>query len=142
MRRIAAALLLLACGTSAALADPITDRENLMKGVQAATKDANGLAKGTAPWDAAKAKAAAQVYIDAAAKLPGLFPKGSETGSNTKADPKIWSDTAGFKLAAAKFGTDAKTLSGAADQAAYATAFGDILKDCTACHGTYRVKTQ
>src|SRR5581483_3630740 len=78
MRRVVAAVLLLACGASAALADPITDRENLMKGVQAATKDANGLAKGTTPWDAAKAKAAAQVYIDAAAKLPTLFPKGSE----------------------------------------------------------------
>jgi cytochrome c556 len=135
-------VLLLACGASAALADPITDRENLMKGVQAATKDANGLAKGTTPWDAAKAKATAQVYIDAAAKLPTLFPKGSETGNKTAADPKIWSDTAGFKLAAAKFGTDGKALAAAPDQAAYATAFADVLKDCTACHGTYRVKPQ
>jgi cytochrome c556 len=140
MKPVLAAVLLLACGASAALAGPIEDRQQLMKNTQAATKDAVALARGTVPFDAVKAKAVAQVYADTAAKLPALFPKGTETGSKTQADPKIWSDAAGFKAAAAKFAADAKTLQGAADQASFATALGDITKDCSACHGTYRVK--
>ena len=36
------------------------------------------------------------------AVIPTLFPKGTETGGNTKALPEIWSDPAGFqKIAAA-----------------------------------------
>ena len=140
MRPIVAAVLLLACGATAALAGPIEDRQQLMKNTQAATKDAVALSRGTVPFDAAKAKAVAQVYVDTAAKLPALFPKGSETGSKTQADPKIWSDAAGFKAAAAKFAADAKTLQAASDQAAFTAALGDITKDCSACHGTYRVK--
>ena len=140
MKLIAAAVLLVACGATAALAGPIEDRQQLMKNTQAATKDGVALARGTVPFDAAKAKAVAQVYIDTAAKLPVLFPKGSETGSKTQADPKIWSDAAGFKTVAAKFATDAKTLQAATDQASFAAGFGEITKDCTACHGTYRVK--
>ena len=142
MKRIVAAVLIAACGASAAYAGPIEDRQELMKGVQAATKDGVGLSRGTVPFDAAKAKSVTQVYIDAAAKLPTLFPKGSETGSKTTADPKIWTDMAGFKLADAKFGTDAKAAQAATDQASFATAFGEITKDCSACHGAYRLKPQ
>lgn len=141
MRRFVAAALLLACGASAALAaDVIKDRQEMMKGVQAATKDATAIAKGTVPFDAAKVKTILAVYSDAAAKIPGLFPKGTETGSDTTAAPTIWTDAAGFKLAAAKLGTDAKAAGAATDQASFAVAFGAITKDCGGCHGTYRVK--
>jgi cytochrome c556 len=139
MRRIAA-IALLTCVATAAFAGPIEDRQQMMKDVQAATKDAVALAR--TAYDPAKAKTVTQVYIDAANKLPGLFPKGTETGSNTKADPKIWSDMAGFKAAAMKFGTDAKAAQAATDQAGFAKAFAEVTKDCGACHGTYRLKTQ
>lgn len=142
MKRIVAAVLLFAaCGASAAFAGPIEDRQELMKGVQAATKDGVAMSRGTVPFDAAKAKAVLDVYTNAAAKFPTLFPKGSETGSKTTADPKIWTDMAGFKLAAAKFGADAKAAGAATDTASFNTAFGVIVKDCGACHGAYRVKT-
>lgn len=140
MKRVVAAVLIVACGASAAFAGPIEDRQELMKGVQAATKDGVALSRGTVPFDAAKAKTVLTVYTDAAAKLPTLFPKGSETGSKTTADPKIWTDMAGFKLAAAKFGDDAKAAGAATDTASFNTAFTAITKDCGACHGAYRLK--
>jgi len=144
MKRIAVAVILAAVTTSAAFAGPVEDRQTLMKNVQAATKDGIALTKDTTPWDAAKAKSVTQVYIDAAAKLPTLFPAGSEKGGdgNFAADPKIWSDNAGFKAAAMKFGADAKAAQGATDTASFKTAFTKITADCTACHGTYRVKPQ
>ena len=144
MKRIAVAVLFAAVTASAAFAGPVEDRQTLMKNVQAATKDGVGLARGTQPFDAAKAKSVTQVYIDASAKLPALFPVGSEKGGdgNFAADPKIWSDNAGFKAAAMKFGADAKAAQGATDTASFKTAFTKITADCTACHGTYRVKKQ
>jgi len=142
MKRIIAAVLLTACTASVAMADPIADRQQLMKGVQAATKDGLALSRGTVPFDAAKAKAVLQVYIDASAKLPGLFPAGSDKGGTppTAAAPKIWTDTAGFKTASAGFGADAKAALAATDTASFKTAFAKITADCTSCHGDYRIK--
>ena len=140
MKRIIAAVLLTACTASVAMADPIADRQQLMKGVQAATKDGVGLSRGTVPFDAAKAKAVLQVYIDASAKLPTLFPAGSDTDPKSTAAPKIWTDMAGFKTAAAGFGADAKAGLAATDTASFNAAFTKITADCTACHGSYRVK--
>jgi cytochrome c556 len=140
MKLFVAAALIMACGASAALAGPIEDRQELMKGVQAATKDAVALSRGA--YDPAKAKTVTQVYVDAAAKIPTLFPKGTETGSKTTADAKIWSDPAGFKAAAMKFGEDAKAAQATTDQASFNAAFINITKDCGACHGSYRTKPQ
>ena len=143
MNRIAVAVILAACTASAAMAaDPIADRQQMMKGVQAATKDGLALSRGTTPFDAAKVKAVLQVYIDASAKLPTSFPAGTETGGNppTAAAPKIWTDMAGFKTAAATLGTDAKAGLAATDTASFKIAFTKITADCAACHTTYRLK--
>jgi cytochrome c556 len=78
-----------------------------------------------------------------AAVIPTVFPKGTETGGDTKALPEIWSDPAGFKKialalgdAATKLATDAKA--GDADQvAADAKLMGE---QCGACHKAYRAK--
>ena len=75
--------------------------------------------------------------------IPTLFPKGTETGGNTKALPEIWSDAAGFQkiamalnAAATKLATDAKA--GDADLVAADTkAMGE---QCGACHKGYRAK--
>lgn len=78
-----------------------------------------------------------------AALFPTLFPKGSETGHNTKALPEIWSDNAGFQKAAANLGEAAGKLvelAKAGDvepMVAGAKAVGDA---CGACHRTYRAK--
>ena len=78
-----------------------------------------------------------------AAVIPTLFPKGTETGGNTKALPKIWSDPAGFKeigmklvQASDKLATDAKA--GDADLVASDTKL--MGEQCGACHKSYRAK--
>ena len=78
-----------------------------MKAVGAATREGAAMAKGEAPFDAAKAQAGFKTYGDAAKKMPGLYPDSAKTGGETTAAPKIWEDQAGFKAAFAKFDADA-----------------------------------
>jgi cytochrome c556 len=75
--------------------------------------------------------------------IPTAFPKGTETGDDTKALPEIWSDPAGFKKiamtlneTAIKLATDAKA--GDADAVAADTKL--MGEQCGACHKTYRAK--
>jgi cytochrome c556 len=141
MKRVLAAGLLLALGTSLAVAGPIEDRQKLMKGIAAATKVGAGLAKGDVPYDPAKAKEVFQTYSTNIETFPTLFPEDSKTGGDTTASPKIWEDMAGFKEHAAKFDADAKAaLASTGDQASFAKAFGEVTKNCNACHGAYRIK--
>jgi cytochrome c556 len=135
-----AALAIVTIGVTAAFAGPIEDRQALMKSFAPSLKDATALARGTAPFTPAAAKAAMDPLAAAADKIPALFPKGSETGATkTTAAPTIWSDATGFKTIAAKFGADAKAAGAAADQAGFAAALRTVQADCGACHKTYRV---
>jgi len=140
MKRLIAAAVFVAFGSSIALAGPIEDRQSLMKGVAAATKKGAALAKGDTPFDAAQAKEVLAVYINASEKLPTYFPEDSKTGNDTTASPKIWEDMAGFKAAAAKLGADAKAAEAATDQTSFAKAFGQVTGNCQACHQAYRIK--
>jgi cytochrome c556 len=85
----------------------------------------------------------AKAISKSAAIIPTLFPKGTETGGDTKALPEIWSDSAGFQKvaralgeAATKLATDAKA--GDADLVAADTK--TLGEQCGACHKTYRAK--
>jgi cytochrome c556 len=99
------------------------------------------MVKGEAPFDLAKAKTIFATYADAASKLDGLFPPNSKTGDKTTAAPKIWEDMAGFKAAAAKFGSQAKAAGAAVkDLNSFKAQFGEVQKNCGGCHQTYRVK--
>lgn len=143
MIRVALAAACLTIGLSAVIAqtNPITERRDAMKAVGAATRDGAAIAKGEAPFDAAKVQAIFKVYSDAGKKMPGLFPDNSKAGDNTTAAPKIWEDQAGFKAAFAKFETEASTASGASvDLAGFRTGFGNVTKNCGTCHEAYRVK--
>ncbi len=78
-----------------------------------------------------------------AALMPSLFPKGSETGHNTKALPEIWSDQAGFQKAAANLGEAAGKLVVAVkanDADAAAAAFKGVGDACGACHRSFRAR--
>ncbi len=143
MNRLALTLSCLAFGLSAAVAqsNPISERRDVMKSTGAATREAAAMARGEAPFDAAKAQAVFKTYSDAAKKMAMLYPEGSRSGDNTTASPKIWEDPAGFKAALAKFDTDAAAASAAStDLAGFRSAFGNVTKNCGACHETYRVK--
>lgn len=75
--------------------------------------------------------------------VPTLFPKGTETGGNTKAKAEVFSDPAGFQKAAMNLGTAATKLAetlkgGDLEMAAVdAKALGAA---CGACHNDYRAK--
>ncbi|MDR6769600.1 cytochrome c [Azospirillum sp. BE72] len=79
--------------------------------------------------------------IDAfAAKIPGLFPPGSDKGK-TAAKEVIWANFPDFTAKAQDTQTAAKALKVAAasgDKAATGTAFGAMADTCKACHQRYR----
>ncbi len=75
--------------------------------------------------------------------MPSMFPKGTETGGNTKAMPEIWSDSAGFAKASAALGDATGVMMAAAkagDADAVAAAVKGIGDACGACHKAYRAK--
>jgi cytochrome c556 len=143
MIRIALAAAGLAIGISAVMAqaDPIAERKMTMKGVGAATALGAKIAKGEEAFDAAKVQGIFKTYSDAAKKVPTLVPDNSKTGGETTAAPKIWEDQAGFKAAFVKFDTEATAAGAAAtDLAGFRAGFGNVTKNCGACHETYRIK--
>jgi cytochrome c556 len=132
----------LVAGAVAAQTDPITTRKALMKANGDQAKIGAAMAKGEMPFDAQKAKVMFATFVDAANKMPNLFPDNSKTGGETAAAPKIWENMADLKARFAKLGADAKAAQGSVtDLATFKAAFGSIGKqDCGACHELYRIK--
>ena len=140
--RTACVVLAVALGATAVVAqsNAIAERKQIMKGVGAAAKSGAAFAKGSEPYDNAKAVAIFTTYATAAAKMPSLFPDDSKTGGDTTASPKIWSDMAGFKAAFAKFEADSKAAaSSVKDLDSFKVAFSNMGKSCGACHENFRV---
>ncbi len=78
-----------------------------------------------------------------ASVIPTMFPKGTETGGNTKALPEIWSDSAGFTKDAEAFGSASTKLAAdakAGDAEAVAADYKLVGESCGACHKAYRAK--
>jgi cytochrome c556 len=143
IRTAVCAAVAVALSASAVIAQSkaIAERKEIMKGVGAAAKEGAAMARGSAPYDNAKAVQVFVVYANAAAKMPGLFPEDSKTGGETTAAPKIWEDMAGFKAAFAKMEADSKAAqSSVKDLDSFKTAFGAMGKQCGACHEVYRIK--
>jgi cytochrome c556 len=126
---------------SAAMAqtDVISERKNLMKANGAATRVGSQMAKGEVPFDLAKAREIFATYQTAGQRFPTLFPEQSKTG-DTAAAPKIWEDMPGFRATAAKLASDAERAAGTVKDAnTFRAAFGEVTKNCNACHQTYRI---
>lgn len=140
---LAVALAAAAFGATATIAqqDPIAARRAIMKENGAEAKIGAAMVKGEQAFDPAAAKKVFATYASAAAKMPDLFPANSKTGGETTAAPKIWEDTAGFKAAFAKFGTESKAAEAAVkDLDSFKAQWGIVMKNCGGCHETYRVK--
>lgn len=134
------AAVVMAASAVMAQGDAITQRKDLMKGIGGATRTGAAIAKGDAPFDAAKVQEIFKTYADNGQKFGTLLPAGSAAG-DTIASPKIWEDMAGFNAQLAKFVADANAASSAStDLASFRTAFGDVTKSCGTCHEAYRVK--
>ena len=138
-----------AVGVVTAADDPmaaITARRDLMKGQGKQMGIINDFVQNK-KGSAADVVAAAKALEDSAAKIPGLFPKGSSLDDfpgKTGAKPVIWEKWDDFQKAAAYLGSEAKELQEAAetgDAAKIAEHFGDVGKEgCGGCHTTFRQK--
>ena len=133
---LSAALVLLSPAQAAG--DAASDRQSLIKHVGGATKAGAAIAKGEVPFDAVAALLVLRTLNGAGLGFGYMFPDGSETGADTEASPKIWSDRAGFDAAVAKFVTD--TSANVSDLDSFKAAFGAATSNCGACHKAYRVK--
>lgn len=143
MFRTVLAVAAIAIGVTAvgAQSDPIAARKALMKSVGDQTKVGGGMAKGEAPYDQAKAQAILATYVDAAGKLPALFPENSKTGGDTAALPAIWANKADFTGKYDKFGAEAKAAQASVkDLDTFKASFSGLTKNCGGCHENYRAK--
>lgn len=142
-KAILTGLLLASVGVTAVWAGPIEDRQAVMKSFNDAGRALGGMARGTTPYDSAAAATQLKVLSDGAAKLPGLFPAGSDQSTDTLktlALPTVWSDMPGFMAAAAKFSADVKTAQATTDAAGFTAAYMAVTADCGGCHRTYRAQ--
>jgi cytochrome c556 len=133
------AAIALAVTAVAAQSDPIAARKALMKVNGDQAKIGAAMAKGEAPFDAAKVQTIFATFADSAVKAPALFPDNSKTGGDTAALPAIWENKADFDARLAKFGTDAKAAQAdVKDLATFKAVWsGLIRKNCSACHEKY-----
>jgi len=120
---------------------PQEARHELIEDVGGAAKTIGKMLKEEAPFDAAQAMEALQVWADSAEPFGDMFPKGSETGFDTEAKSTIWSDRAGFEQALAEFKQKADAAVAANPQtlAELQPAAGPVFKACKGCHESYRV---
>lgn len=82
----------------------------------------------------------AQWFVGWGKQIPQMFPKGSESGHDTKAKPDIWTDKSGFDRFAGNMVAAAEKLTEAAkanDKAAFAADLQTLGKACGGCHKAY-----
>src|SRR3954464_11137524 len=91
MMRIILAGAAIAVGATVVLAqgDPIATRKQTMKGVGEALWVGSAMAKGEAPFDAAKVNDYLQVSLTGADKMHNYFPDCLQTGGETTAAPTV-----------------------------------------------------
>lgn len=113
---------------------------------QALYRDLNGMVKGEAPYDKAKADAAIAKLKDTSARLAAAFPESSKgkksPNSRYSASPKLWENPDAFK---AKIATFSKALDDNAAKVAtldgLKAAYPAINNACNSCHEDYRVRS-
>ncbi len=138
-----AAALVVGLSSVAALAQnaTIAERQQLMKGLSQAGRTPGAMLKGEQAFDLAAVQTSLKTFADTAKKAPGLFPAGTETGNDTAALPKIWSDKADFDAKWAKFGADAEAAQASIkDEATFKANFPGVVRACGTCHEPYRAK--
>lgn len=144
MRKLLVAISVLAFAASAASADPIADRQALMKERGKIVGGLSKVVKGEQDFDAAEVLSALQALQANAERFDAdaLFPVGTETGGETTVAPKVWEDMDGFKAAEDKYLANVKAAaaSAPADVDALKAQLGTLGGDCAACHKEFRIK--
>lgn len=122
-----------------AIADPIDDRQTLMKERGQIMRTLGPIAQGRQPFEAATVMAALE-RLNANAQahdVATLYPAGSEGGDAAAA---IWTDMNGFRAADERFkqGVAAALAAAPQDLDAFRASFGPAAQNCGACHENYR----
>ncbi len=140
----AAPLFAAAVFASSANADPIKDRQALMKDQGKTLGSITPIIKDEKPFDAELVMAALKHLNEDAQKIDiaTLFPDGSDKGGETTAAPKIWEDKAGFEAALTKYKADATAAAAAnpKDLESFKVVFNQVTENCGACHKSFRIK--
>ena len=130
-------------GVSAVVAqgDPISSRKALMKSVGAATATGNRMVKGEAPFELDKVQEILKTYATAADKMHTYFPDTAKTGGETSANPRIWESQADFRKRFDDWAADIKkAAANTKDLDTFKAEFATVIKACSSCHETYRVR--
>ena len=80
-------------------------------------------------------------FIDAANKMPNLFPEKSKTGGDTSASPEIWQHMDDVKARFEKLAAESKAAQASIkDLDGFKAAYRNVAQICDGCHEHYRVK--
>ena len=141
MIRILGALSIVALGATMVLAQnlaPIKERQEIMKKINDETKLLTAMAKGEAPFDAAKMSATLTPWDAAGKKYVTLFPDDSKTGEKTRAKAEIWQNKADFEAKMTDFLKVVGTVKVATTADAFKAGYANLGKACDNCHEKYR----
>jgi cytochrome c556 len=141
----AASLILLVSATLALAHEGATgvvkERMDLMTRQKDDMKIIGEMAKGKTKFDAAKAAEAARDIEMTAAKIPDLFPEGTD-GGKSDAKPEIWRKWDEFTGDADALRTQAEALAAALDAGSpdWKTDFKAVIDACKTCHKSFRAE--
>ncbi len=130
--------------SAGAVDDAIKARKACMKANGGAMGVMVPMMQGAKPYDAAAVGTAVAAIEAACAGWDGWWAPETAKGEAevTKAKAEIWSDAAGFKAASAAYSAALTGVKGAADEAAFKTAFGAFGGTCKSCHEAYRMPSE
>lgn len=125
-------------------AEPVEERQALMKERGDIMRVLGPIAQEKQPFDAATVNEALQrlqANAETGTNTGELWPEGSNTGES-ESTPAVWEDRDGFQAAADKMAADATAAVEAnpQDLASFQAAFGTVANNCGSCHETYRLK--
>lgn len=140
MLRLTLTIAALGLGITAAQADPIAERQEIMEGVGNVTRTGVQMMRGEREFDLETARSVLETYVDAAERMPDLFPEDTQTGGDTRAAPAIWENKDDFVGQFEAWGaTVSAALAPVEDQASFAAAMQEATASCRECHTDYRL---
>jgi len=139
VRRLFPCLTILAFSVACTSDNVASDREELMEGVSDAAKPVGAMLKGEEEFDADTLQKSLTVFAEAADKLGGLVPEGSEGGEASHA---IWDDPDGFAAAIKEWQETTAAAIDAAPQSldAAGPVMKPVMSNCKNCHEDYRIE--
>lgn len=140
MSRLLIATALFLSGTVFVHADPVEERQELMKERGSILQVLGPIAQGRQDFDADRVLAALEQLNENAQRgteLDVLWPEGSEGGDSA---PAIWSDREAYQEQSNSFAQNVAAAVDAAPQDidTFRAAFGPVASSCGSCHEVYR----